>query len=335
MGLNSQFFGGDKKLEAAQTNDAAHVTIGASGPHVAKVQIALAALDDQKIDSLELKQQRYGPSTAKAVQRFKKRREIINHAYQSAADDVVGKMTISRLDLEMVLFEAVHKPIDECTLAGPSAVGTQPGLGINTTRANATRSSLVTGKGKPQFNRVLRVMCQITRKSAIEDGYPIRQDIETAKEILREFGLSLSVEFATSRSNFADTIDFPQTLVLEEDVTLLRQASENVRPGLTSILRIIVARRSVNGNPGQTFRGITSGTTTFQPFVILNSQSTSRDHATFLHEMIHAANLRSIKHDKEFDSVFFENAHNALGDVDRRFLKEEHARTMAGSFFAL
>jgi len=40
----------------------------------------------------------YGKSTATAVLNFKTKRGIINHAYQTAPDNIVGKMTIRSLD---------------------------------------------------------------------------------------------------------------------------------------------------------------------------------------------------------------------------------------------
>jgi hypothetical protein len=47
----------------------------------------------------------YGPKTRAAVQEFKRKRKIINFSYQTAADDIVGKMTIARLDNELFALE--------------------------------------------------------------------------------------------------------------------------------------------------------------------------------------------------------------------------------------
>ena len=65
------------------------------GEHVAKVQFALFALDSSAIDRNEVRSQTYGPSTAKAVLAYKTKRKIINTAYQSTPDNIVGKMTIT------------------------------------------------------------------------------------------------------------------------------------------------------------------------------------------------------------------------------------------------
>ncbi len=101
MPLASALFSGDPKLEACLVNDAAHVTTGAVGPHVGKIQTALADIDGLEIDSGETSASRYGPATAAAVLWFKRKRNIINYSYQTQADDIVGKMTIAALDREM------------------------------------------------------------------------------------------------------------------------------------------------------------------------------------------------------------------------------------------
>jgi hypothetical protein len=41
MGLQSELFRGDQRLEAAAVSDPGHIMLGASGPHVQKIQTAL------------------------------------------------------------------------------------------------------------------------------------------------------------------------------------------------------------------------------------------------------------------------------------------------------
>ena len=101
MPLSSALFIGDSKLEACLIKDNAHVKQGAVGKHVSKIQMALFALDHLSVTPAELRESRYGPSTARAVLSFKRTRNIVNYTYQSAADDIVGKMTIAALDQEM------------------------------------------------------------------------------------------------------------------------------------------------------------------------------------------------------------------------------------------
>jgi peptidoglycan hydrolase-like protein with peptidoglycan-binding domain len=101
MPLQSRLFNADQKLQACLVNDAAHVTPGAQGDHVSKIQKAIDALGDKVIDANEVSTKTYGPSTAAAVLAYKKKRNIINSSYQTQADNIVGKMTIATLDREM------------------------------------------------------------------------------------------------------------------------------------------------------------------------------------------------------------------------------------------
>jgi hypothetical protein len=116
MPLQSQLFQGDAKLEACLIQDSAHVTKGAVGDHVAKIQFALGVLGDLRIAENELSAQTYGPSTAAAVLAFKTQRNIINRSYQTTADDIVGKMTIAALDREMFDEENQASPCEFCLM---------------------------------------------------------------------------------------------------------------------------------------------------------------------------------------------------------------------------
>ena len=97
MPLSSRLFQGDAALEAAANNDSAHVTPGARGPHVEKIQTALNILDSAGLGV----DGGYGPATATAVLNYKTKRNIINRSYQTSADNIVGTMTMAKLDEEM------------------------------------------------------------------------------------------------------------------------------------------------------------------------------------------------------------------------------------------
>ena len=112
MALQCKLFRGDPKLEAAAVSDPAHIGPGARGAHVGKIQRALIELDGAKISPDEV----YGPSTAAAVLAYKRKRNIINFAYQTQADNIVGKMTITSLDQEMLAKEA---PVRDAIIAMP------------------------------------------------------------------------------------------------------------------------------------------------------------------------------------------------------------------------
>jgi hypothetical protein len=106
MPLGCKLFKGDRALEGCLVQDSAHVTQGAAGEHVAKIQTALFAIDNLSVSPDELQTSNYGPSTAKAVLDFKTKRNIINRSYETRVDNIVGKMTIAALDKEMRRVEA-------------------------------------------------------------------------------------------------------------------------------------------------------------------------------------------------------------------------------------
>jgi peptidoglycan hydrolase-like protein with peptidoglycan-binding domain len=107
MALQSNLLRGDPRLEAAAVSDPAHITPGATGPDVKKIQQAL-----NKLDRAGLKEDGiYGPRTAAAVLAYKRARNIVNRKYQTQADNIVGKMTIASLDAEMARVEPKPGPL--------------------------------------------------------------------------------------------------------------------------------------------------------------------------------------------------------------------------------
>ena len=105
MALHSKLFRGDPKLEAAAVSDPAHITPGTSGRHVAKIQQALNMIDGAAI----AEDGKYGRATATAVLTYKRKRNIVNRSYQTQADDIIGKMTIASLDMEV--FKKENAPV--------------------------------------------------------------------------------------------------------------------------------------------------------------------------------------------------------------------------------
>ncbi len=105
MALTSFLFRGVRELEACLINDQAHIQRGARGEHVRLIQRALVRLGESQVPRAEYVDGVYGPSTAASVLAFKKKRNIVNRAYQTQADDIVGKMTIAALDREVLLGE--------------------------------------------------------------------------------------------------------------------------------------------------------------------------------------------------------------------------------------
>ena len=102
MALRSRLFRGNKALEACLVQDNAHVPPDTTGEHVQLIQRALVYLGEKAIAGIEYRTGTYGRTTAAALLRFKQLRGIINYNYQTHADNIVGKMTIRRLDDELV-----------------------------------------------------------------------------------------------------------------------------------------------------------------------------------------------------------------------------------------
>lgn len=105
MALRSNMFKGNPRLESCAVSDPSHVLKGDKGLHVFLIHQALKLLDGSPIDQAEQDAFEYGQSTADAVLAYKDKRQIINPAYQTKPDNIVGKMTIKRLDDEMYLFD--------------------------------------------------------------------------------------------------------------------------------------------------------------------------------------------------------------------------------------
>ena len=329
--LKSNLFKGSPGLTACEVHDSAHLTTGKKGDDVGRVQMALLVLDSAEIDRSELLAKTYGKSTANAVLAFKSKRRIINHSYQSTPDDIVGKMTIAALDREMCSWEASHRAPGDCN-AGVRRSSPTPSFAL----ASAIRGP---GTQPSQIKKhVLRVYLSITKKAAVENGYPISRTVEVVKDCLSNFGMFLSLEFSLGVS-FADRIDFDDDLlVLEDQVPLLRRASEILRPGFPSILRVIVCRMGINNHFGETYRHQSIGGINFSPFCLLNSQNVSLDNETMIHEMIHAAlpDARRFEHDSNDNaSVFFDTGRDKLGEVSRSHLNPQRAVDLSNGFFAI
>jgi hypothetical protein len=120
MPLVSNHFKDNDDLQDCLVDDASHVTPGQSGDHVELIQQALMLLGEGTISSSELASTFYGTSTANAVLGYKTRYGIINRSYQQTPDNIVGKMTISRLDNDMWNHE--QKPFSN--LVSPTKRGT-------------------------------------------------------------------------------------------------------------------------------------------------------------------------------------------------------------------
>jgi hypothetical protein len=105
MALRSDLFKDDPQLKAVLESPSAHLIVKKPpirGNHVGKIHQALALLQPSPaVSETEKIAQEYGRSTADAILAYKKKRKIINPAYQAAEDDIVGTMTIQSMDDEL------------------------------------------------------------------------------------------------------------------------------------------------------------------------------------------------------------------------------------------
>jgi peptidoglycan hydrolase-like protein with peptidoglycan-binding domain len=113
VALTSILFKNCKELQACATRNSAHVTPGARGEHVARIQKALNLLEKAGLDQDGI----YGPATASAVLTYKRKRNIINPGYQTAPDNIVGIKTVTAMDRELNTIPRPPMPIgvQKCT----------------------------------------------------------------------------------------------------------------------------------------------------------------------------------------------------------------------------
>lgn len=341
MPLTSVLFKRNTKLQACAVEHPAHVTIGAVGEHVAKIQFALFSIDRLKIDRTELVAQRYGKSTAAAVLAYKKKRLIINRSYQQSVDNIVGKMTIASLDQEMLIRERVPNGGSDCRpgatgpalqsgalsiVGGGSRSRGSPGTGPSATSALATK----------QLTGVARIVV-LFASNAATDGFPLGKEIERARDSLAEHGLQLLVERSLGT---AGEVKFVERVLVNPDaegdnVSELRKRCEDLMPGRPDILRVIVCKLGFF-DFGHTIRDRSVGGQVFKNFVLINTEQVDVSHATLIHEMVHCSKLRrGDPHDPEETSVFFFPGRVQQGFPERTTLRPEHALTIASSFFSL
>ncbi len=314
MPLLSKLFRGDKALEACQVNDSAHVLIGSRGPHVKKIQQALSLLDGALIDRDETAEGRYGRSTADAVLTYKRQRSIINRTYQTAADNIVGKMTITSLDREVLAGEG-RPPLRGCTtdegggsarsVTAPLAVGAPPQVEFPPATLNVTFQEALFEREAIDTNSLRTVLL-----------------VERATKLLAPFGLKLSTRFLPS-------VTYPYEVGERDDIDVrgIRKAAENASRGFPSLLRVIFCHLRKTTSTA-TSQGQVTGIAGFPNFVLLNKDRRHPDNGTLLHEMIHCSSDRFMPdvHSTDANSVF------SRGD-DRTLLEVEHARSLNASFF--
>lgn len=190
----------DSKLEACLVSDAAHITPGAQGEHVKKIQTALNQLSrgpgrenfNLEIDGL------YGPKTSAAVKAYKDNpsRRILQ-PWQTSADNIVGKRTIKSLDDEMDILEnetsVGSKFVSTTPLGAPHDHTKCPGRPIASSPGRDGRAQHVGTPINPQgFKRKINIggegetnylgFQDFVTKTNIFNGPPPRPFTETLEE---------------------------------------------------------------------------------------------------------------------------------------------------------
>jgi hypothetical protein len=319
MPLQSELFRGDLALESCLVDDRAHVLTGHHGPHVTKIQRALALLDGALIALEEVKSQRYGISTAAAVLNYKRARKIINLSYQTVADNIVGKMTIASLDREMLRSE--EKPPLRGCLDETRPSGTVRNLGI--TERTGFRELAPSGS-QPTVLRIAFQDALAENEIGIATPTRILLLSAQARKLLLPFNFTLKTQTLGS---------FPFPLAIGErdasDVEGIRKAAQKANLGSESTLRVIFCKFKPTTSTG-TSNGPITGVEGFKNFVLLNKEKVHPDFGTLLHEMIHCSHdslMSDLAHDDDLNSIF------SFGK-SRTLVTTRHTIALRRAFFA-
>lgn len=308
---------------------------GSRGPHVAKIQSALQLLDKSlRLPADELRAKHYGPKTAAAVLELKRKRKIINLSYQTSPDNIVGKMTIARLDDELVALEQRPSPGRVVCIgsSGPIVTSAEPSLLVGGPRAPAPRQQPAR---PPMTFRIARVAVVFQETdAAVEAGGGVRLlfgQFQKAREMMAPFGLDFAGAPGGVFPLIGPSIPDSEQVISGSPVSTfsVRAAAERVFPGQANVLRVIFCPFTVKDD--RTF-GVTDGGQvadwSFPKFCLINVRKANPDQGTILHEIIHASRPEKREHDGDPLSVFSEN----IGG--RVKLPPEHAEAVAHAFFS-
>lgn len=327
MPLVSRLFRGDKRLAACQVNDADHVLLGTKGDFVSKIQLALAELDDANISTDEILRQVYGKSTAKSVLNFKVKRQVINRSYQTKADDIVGKMTITQLDAEMARLELKggRRPGDGNCCGAPPGVP-RPAIAPELPKP---AKSLAIGNLSPPFVPSfplpplikmvqLNIHFSYTIAGQRASGGKHDELFKRAFELLLPKGILLNTDSPVAHI-LPDYAVIDGLLVSHQFMML--NTSMRFRANVPSnFLRVIICPFDPNTEFGVTAGGADPDTgKKVPPFVLINANVINPDRCTLVHELIHTTGLTNADHDEDKASVF------ATSSTARSVVTDAHA----------
>lgn len=328
MPLVSLLLRDEPRLQACLVADTAHVVPGAAGRHVGLIQKVLLVLDKANISAGELRSGLYGPTTTAAVLAYKSKRNIVNRAYQTTADNIVGKMTIAKMDDELVRLDLRAVPGRVVCTGGGEAppprsaiVGSgQPGL----------VGAPAPFKPKKQRPARLRIIVQKTNR-AREFGDPdglLAELYKRARELMAPHGMDFTTG-ATTPGFGPEVIDAEKVIagsaascgsVMESALRVLADRPDS--------LRVIFCPFSDSGDAFGVTDGGPNSALTVPRFCLINVRKRRGDLGTLLHEMVHAARPEMVAPDAGINSVFSE-----AGNRSATELPERHAESVATSFF--
>ena len=311
----------EEALQKCLVSDPAHVLPGAIGSHVSKIQKVLMLADRANIAEPELSGRRYGPTTANAVLAYKRTRGIINRAYQSTPDNIVGKMTIDRLDKDMLDLES-RKTLDH------TACGNEGGGGGGDVVA---ASSFAVG-GPPVIKNQKAVVSIIWQQNKAAENIggtaTLAKDIlARARELAKPHGITIT---GPDQPVFGTTVPDFEIVIPGSAASCfsVREAAERTLPGQASSLRVIICPFSDKASAFGVTDGGNLDKVTFNKFCLINLSNQNPDKGTLLHEMIHAAKPFFVDHDtNDSTSVFF-------AGTARTQLPAKHATSIADAFFS-
>jgi peptidoglycan hydrolase-like protein with peptidoglycan-binding domain len=296
MPLTSLLFKDVPQLELASRNSPP-LRRGAQGEGVKRLQKALKQLDyppQNTFDATGEPDGVYGQGTWQAVFDLQRNRLFKNDPRQW--DGEAGAKTLEEMD----------------KLLGTA---TQGGTTLST----------------QQFPATLKLLVQITELAANDSRTFSNLTDYTGKAtlLLDPFGQNLDMLVVTTRIPHQSPIDLFAPFSDAEEV---RKAAEKSAPGHANRLRVIFCpfTSRFNNDNGVTF-GRYEGLE-FDNFCLFNTNKTSNDRCTMLHEMIHATGLKT--HDTDPTSVFSESSVSQ----NRTLLRPEHAERFSKnppSFFGV
>lgn len=328
MPLVSLLLKDEPRLQACLVNDTAHVVPGATGRHVGLIQKVLLVLEKAPISAGELRSSLYGSTTTAAVLAYKRKRNIVNRAYQTTADNIVGKMTIAKMDNELSLLDLRAVPGRVVCTGGGGAP--PPRLAI----VGAGQAGLVGGpappKPKKQRPAKLRIIVQRTNR-AKEFGDPdglLKGLYNRARDLLAPHGMDFTTG-PTIPSFGPEVIDAEK--VIAGSAASCGSVMESALRALADkpdTLRVIFCPFSDTGDAFGVTDGGPNSALTVPRFCLINVRKQRGDLGTLLHEMVHAARPEMVAPDANINSVFSE-----AGNRSATELPERHAESIATSFF--